>query len=251
MNIDKNTAIRFWMAYKAIEEDFVEIIKFIPFEKEGTQNEITNKDAYSFKFGDIIIRSCTKIDSLLKHLTKIGYIEFNDDERKNLLTTCQKKIQKNKMIKVEDYKRLYRENFMNPKIEIHLRKVDLIFWPFYEGNPINNTFPWWTIYNNLKHDFHNNIKKATLWNSLLSLGALFSITCSLPELKEFLFKNKVIWSPNFLHWIDYSIYTSQFPDSKINLFADSEIFGKELSINKNNLCRLWTQSQNIGGKLPD
>lgn len=241
--IDKNVAIRFWEAYKTIEEDFMEIIKFIPFEKEESQDEITNKDTYSFKLADIIIRSCTKIDSLLKYLTKAGYIEFEDDERKNALTDCQTRIQDNKMIKIDDYKRLYGKNLMDSKIEIHLRKVDLIFFPF-------SDFSWWTTYNRLKHDFHNNIKEATLWNAIKSLGALFSITCSITELREYLFKNKVLWSPNFLHWIDYCDYVGAFPNSKINLFADTDFFGKEVSRNENNIDWISVKNLIAGGELP-
>lgn len=72
-------ARRSWAAYKSIEEDLLRITEYIPLEtKQYT--------VFSFKLADIIIRSCTQIESLFKELIreKLLLEDMPIDEYQNL-----------------------------------------------------------------------------------------------------------------------------------------------------------------------
>lgn len=52
-------------------------------------------------------------------------------------------------------------------------------------NPFNQEAPnWWNVYNGLKHDKYDSLSKATLFEALISLGALFwTLDCCAKEIR--------------------------------------------------------------------
>lgn len=243
--------MRFWMAYKAIEEDFIEITKFIPLEKEEKKPktcDLAQKNIYSFKLADIIVRSCTKIDSLLKYLIKVRDISNFPTGKRSLVKKCKDKINGKiqRYVTINDYLNIFGDALMKDTHSIYLKKAGLEFKPFRKGF-INS---WWKAYNRLKHDFHDNLKEATLDNAVHSLGALFCITCLIPELRTSLVRNKIIWSPNFISYPHYEHYASMHPHSIINLFAETEIFEMEISVNVKNITTVWVPNLSAGVELP-
>jgi len=195
-----------WAAYKAIEEDMLRIAEYIPLETQ--QYEV-----YSFKLADIIFRSCSHIESLLKDV--IRNQDFSDHpnqqkikKSKEILEEAEESKKKKKWLTIDDYREIFADYLNLAPIEVTIRRNNDIKRPFEKfknPDPNHKTPTWWQAYNKLKHDFYSEVEEGNLENALLSLSALFVLNCKIPlhfKLEEhinYLVRNRVISSPNFIH----------------------------------------------------
>jgi len=220
-----------WAAYKAIEEDMMRVIEYIPLETR-------QYDVYSFKLTDIIIRSCSHIDSLFKDILRNR--DLSDHPNQQKITKVKESLTKNQMIKISDYIEIFAEYLNLAPVEVIIRRNNDRRRPFKEfENPSDKTPTWWRAYNDLKHDFYSNIDQGTLENALASLSALFVLNCQsawklkLQENMDYLVLNRVITSPNFVHTGDLLNYIKKDPTlEKYSLLAQTDLFEYWLSYNE-------------------
>lgn len=237
-----------WAAYKAIEEDMLRVAEYIPLETR-------QYDVYSFKLADIIMRSCSHIDSLLKDV--IRNQDLSDHPNQQKIAQCRSIIQnpKRRMVKFTDYIEIFSEYWNLDPIEVTIRRNDDIKRPFAEfenPDPQRKTPTWWRAYNALKHDFYSEVEKGTLENALLSLSALFILNCIIPlhfKLEEninYLLRNRVITSPNFIHADDLLEYFKEDPDlSNFSLLAETDLFRYWLKYNEKTIGEIFVRKLSV------
>ena len=215
-----------WAAYKSIEEDMMRVTEHVPLETR-------QYGAYSFKLTDIIIRSCSHIDSLFKDI--IRNQDFSGHPNQQKITECKGILgdRRGRMLTIADYIEIFAEYLNLAPIEVFIRRNYDQIKPFKEFENLNlgDKIPtWWRAYNDLKHDFYSNINQGTLKNALASLSALFVLNCKLPENISYLVLNRVITSPNFIHIEHLLRYIKD--DLKLgeySLLAETDLFRYWLS----------------------
>jgi hypothetical protein len=221
-----------WAAYKAIEEDMMRVIEYLPLETR-------QYNIYSFKLTDIIIRSCSHIDSLFKDILRNQ--DLSDHPNQQEVTTAREKLVKRKMLKIDDYIKIFADYLNLTSVKVTIRRNDepkKPFEKFENSNLGGRSSVWWKAYNSLKHDFYNekNVEKGNLGNALESLGALFVLNCKIPlhfKLEEninYLVSNRVITSPNFVQIGRLLKYIKEDPKlEKYSLVAATDLFEYWLS----------------------
>ena len=215
-----------WAAYKSIEEDMMRVSEHVPLETR-------QYDIYSFKLTDIIIRSCSHIDSLFKDIIRNQDLSSHPNQQK--ITECKKILEgrKGRILKITDYIKIFAGYLNLAPVEVVIRRNYDQIKPFkeFENPNLDNKIPtWWRAYNDLKHDFYTNIKQGTLKNALASLSALFVLNCKLPENINYLVLNRVITSPNFIHIGHLLKYIKENPKlEKYSLLAETDLFEYWLS----------------------
>jgi len=213
-----------WSAYKAIEEDMMRVIEYIPLETR-------QYDVYSFKLTDIIVRSCSHIDSLFKDILRNQDLSNYPNQQK--ITKAKESLAKGRMIKINDYIEIFAEYLNLAPVEVYIRRNYDSIKPFekFENPNLGDKIPtWWRVYNDLKHDFYSNINQGTIRNALASLSALFVLNCKLPENISYLVLNRVITSPNFVqigHLLKY--IKEDLKLEKYSLVAATDLFEYWLS----------------------
>jgi len=222
-----------WAAYKAIEEDMMRVIEYIPLETR-------QYDVYSFKLTDIIIRSCSHIDSLFKDILRNRDLSDHPNQQKITESKSILEGKKKGMLKIADYIEIFADYLNLAPVEVIIRRNNDRRRPFKEfENPGDKTPTWWRAYNDLKHDFYSNIDQGTLENALASLSALFVLNCQsawklrLQENINYLVLNRVITSPNFIHTGHLLNYIKKHPKlGQYNLLAQTDLFEYWLSYNE-------------------
>ncbi len=213
-----------WSAYKSIEEDMMRVTEHIPLETR-------QYSVYSFKLTDIIIRSCSHIDSLFKDIIRNQDLSSHPNQQK--VTECKRILEgrTRRTLTITDYIEIFAEYLKLALVELTIRRNNGQIKPFKEfKNPDDKTPTWWKAYNSLKHDFYSNINQGTLENALASLSALFVLNCKLPENINYLVLNRVITSPNFIHISHLLKYIKEDPKlEKYSLLAETDLFKYWLS----------------------
>lgn len=221
-----------WAAYRSIEEDMLKVIEDIPLETR-------QYSVYSFKLADIIVRSCSHIDSLFKDILRNQDLSSHPNQQKIKEAKDIIDGTKKGMLTITDYIEIFADYLNLAPVEIFVRRSYDQTKPFGElNNPnLSDKVPiWWRAYNDLKHDFYSEIKKGTLSNALLSLGALFVLNCQsawklrLRENINYLIVNKIIISPNFIHIGHLLKYVMENPKlDKYSFLAQTGLFEYWLS----------------------
>jgi len=235
-----------WAAYKAIEEDMLRVAEYIPLETR--QYEV-----YSFKLADIIMRSCSYIESLFKDV--IRNQDLSDHPDQEMIKDKKRK----RRLTIKDLIEIFCDYWSLAPIEVSIRRNNDQLKPFKEfKNPdLDDKIPtWWQAYNKLKHDFYKEVEKGTLENALLSLSALFVLNCKLPlhfNLEEninYLVTNGIITSPNFIHaghLLDYVKTCSTW--GEYNLLAETNLFQYWLSYNEETIGAIIGERVHVTDEL--
>jgi len=209
-----------WAAYKAIEEDMLRVAEYIPLETQ-------QYGVYSFKLADIILRSCSHIESLFKDV--IRNQDLSDHPDQEMIKDKKRK----RRLTIRDYIEIFSDYWNLAPVEITIRRNNDIKRPFEEfenPDPKRKTPTWWQAYNKLKHDFYSEIEKGTLENALTSLSALFALNCKLQENLNYLVLNRVITCPNFISIEGLSSYIKKYPKlDKYSLLVETDLFRYWLS----------------------
>lgn len=222
-----------WAAYKAIEEDMLRVAEYIPLETQ-------QYDVFSFKLADIILRSCSHIESLFKDVLRIQ--PLSDHKNQKEVTAAKEKLAKRKILKIDNYIKIFADYLNLAPVKVAIRRNGEEKNPFktFKEPKLDEKIPsWWTAYNKLKHDFYSEIERGNLGNALESLGALFVLNCKIPfhfKLEKdiyYLVANKVITSPNFINTDDLMDYiNNRVTSGKHNLLAETSLFQYWISYNE-------------------
>ena len=173
--------------YLQRESEFLEIIKYIPFETD-------HDEVWSLKLANLLLLIGSSIDSFLQsamnyclnqivkeknsNLSRLNYNYNEISYELNLLNMLHhggEKITNRKRVKrisMAEYMQFF-ENYYNLSNEtVYLLRNGTEVNPFYEWS--NQKSPeWWTVYVNLKHNKYKNKKSATLKTVSEALASLF------------------------------------------------------------------------------
>jgi len=144
-------------AYYILRDDLIKVFEYIePSEK--------NIDTYSQKLYEILLRSCTEIESLCKLVFKKNGVNLKKNE-KNIIRYSDL----NCPMKLSDY-----------EIKCYGYDIDFFkpFGAFSEQKRENRSPIWYKEYNDIKHNRFENFKSASLKNSIHALGGVFVILCA-------------------------------------------------------------------------
>ncbi|MGB5944270.1 MAG: hypothetical protein WBG71_15400 [Leeuwenhoekiella sp.] len=135
--------------YKSIEQDLTDCTRYVEFDSR-------NFDTYSIEFARIIMASSSEIDMVFKLICKSIDPDSNPQ---NILQYYP--------ILTSKYPRF-------TTIEMEVPKFNISFKPWENWNQDNSPV-WWRGYNKIKHERDLNFEKASLINTLNSVGALLSL----------------------------------------------------------------------------
>lgn len=147
-----------WDEYILLEENFLECLRYVPLFRE-------HFNVWSLNFGDLLIRTCSIIDSFFKramfsseldNADNITYYRTFDDRQININT--------HRLIFESFYGLSSKKIYENRKLNSYI--------PFSNWNS-NDSPDWWTAYNHVKHDRFKNKTEATLEVTINALSALF------------------------------------------------------------------------------
>ena len=160
--------------YLDLEKEMADFLSYVPLEKSHSEvyspklvkiilqvgPEILN--AFNLAIGNI--NPTAKIDEMF------GMSDLSNDLSALWTEEAELRSKKQSLSFKKYYAFLEKYGFNKPsKAEVQLReKNSLILTPFKEDFP-----NWWAVYNSLKHDKYNNLSSATLFTTLMCLGALF------------------------------------------------------------------------------
>jgi len=154
----------FWEYYLDLERQFANFLNYVPY-LDG------NEDVYSFRLANLILSIGAHIDSAFKEIYR--YPEFSRRYPQIL-----KKIETNKAT-IKDYLPISKEYCLferqvrfNP---LPKPAVILPFQDYKKSGKVLTTPSWWTVYNNVKHEFSLNFKQANLKNVRNALAGAFLI----------------------------------------------------------------------------
>lgn len=163
----------------------------------------TNNNTYGLAIRDLIIKSCTEVETHWKELMLL-----NDYKKTNLTT--------------KDYCKLME--FINFNYELKLNNYPSyeIIIPFLNWNSEKPTksLDWYNVYNELKHDRTNNLNKATLKSAINSVSAVFILVAIRNGFDNSSFSNnsinKVFYINNKIKASKWSLYGSPILSLKQN-----------------------------------
>jgi hypothetical protein len=224
-----------WAAYRSIEEDMLRVAEDIPLETR-------QYNVYSFKLADIIVRSCSHIDSLFKDILRNQDLSSHPNQQKIAESRAILTGKERGMLTIKDYIEIFADYLNLASVEVIIRRNGeqrSPFERFKEPKPDDKIPPWWDAYNALKHDFYSEVEEGNLGNALESLAALFVLNCKIPfnfKLEKdinYLVSNGAITSPNFIHKGQLLEYIQKDPElTKYSLVATTDLFEYWLSYNK-------------------
>jgi len=155
--------------YVIIEEDFINIIKYIPLERE-------NFKLVSPRFSDILIRCGVATEIFFREW--LNHFEFSN--RSDIL-----KLREKKRLNINDFYKVFIDRIKNS--QVYVRQLDEDIFPFVEWE--EHVVPdWWDSYNNIKHHKADKQKNATLESALNALAALFLLHCKQADTFRYLCK---------------------------------------------------------------
>jgi hypothetical protein len=178
-DLDKYSTLQ-W--YEDLEQQLLDFIRYVPYSPH-------NLNAHSPRLASIIVSACGLIDSILREITP-------DPSQ-----VAKQKSQRD--LDIVNYARLYAPRFGLPTL-----KSILLFTPpkylvpfgiwerFVSGRVPWTSFQspqWWSIHNDLKHNWIPNVKKAGLEIAVESLCALHQIISSVPEFARMMLRKG--WVP--------------------------------------------------------
>lgn len=159
----------FFQIYQSLEKELLGMTDYIHFSEN-------NLDVYSVKLANFILRANVESESLLKELFKrTEHYKGLTQKEKNLELENSTYTEVNEVYKLEK-----KTIYIASEIFYFQDKYSEPFIPFkYKKNGKDSH----KIYNSIKHDKVNNLKKADLETAINMLGTLFILnSCFFPEL---------------------------------------------------------------------
>jgi len=134
-----------WSYFLALEEDMRRLSRFVEFNER-------NYSTFSLEMAHLLLASSSEVDVVLKMLCS-GFSTNAKNET--------------------DYRATIPKNIPQfTSIQVEIKRFDIVLKPWQSWDS-NQTPPWWTAYNKVKHERDSYYEKANLENVLLAMGALF------------------------------------------------------------------------------
>lgn len=155
----EKTYLQVWDEYNSLEDEFKNIIKYIPLEEE-------HLDVWSLKLGDILIVLGSAIESFFKFAIKDSIFDS---------TAKIENIRRKKETNIKDYSKVFEDYYDLSKKYVYIRSMGKFIRPF-EQWAYNKPLEWWRAYQDVKHDRFVNKKEAKLKYVLEGIAGLFLLS---------------------------------------------------------------------------
>jgi hypothetical protein len=159
-----------WASYEPLEDDFIDFLSYVPWTPK-------HKEVWSPRLANLLVNIGSIIDSTFKSYLESPILNTAKDIEKIRIDQGKQTI--NAFQKV--YDAVY--SFSDRDIYLLSPEEKLIPWSNWQKQ---DTPPWWTAYNKVKHDRFKNITKANLENTLNALSGLFLVCAILKEIRPYL-----------------------------------------------------------------
>lgn len=209
-DFDKDLTLQ-W--YEHLEQQLLEFLRYVPYSPQ-------NLNAHSPLLANIVVSACSLLDSILRQISS------------DPVTTGSKQVRR-KDLAIGDYARLYASRFGLPAFRSILLLtppkylVPFAHWErFVSGRVPWSSFqppPWWSIHNDLKHDWIPNVKKACLEVAVDSLCALHQIITLVPDFASSVLRREWVRGPKSSPETTIQILEGQIK-SKAPLFVETQLF---------------------------
>lgn len=170
-----------WTVYNDVEKELMGFLDYVPPAPEHNK-------VYSFKLLRLLLQIGGYVDTAFKEMA--FYSEFNGDVN---CIKIREKATKGRTVSIN----LFREAF-EPIYDLSKKTVYVRSLEFFEDLPIvvdgfnpfaqfgdGKTPEWWKAYNEVKHNWLKNLKRANLGNALRGLGGAFLLNVvHVPSLLE-------------------------------------------------------------------
>jgi hypothetical protein len=214
----------YYISYKISEQAFKkDILQLNNLLKEldclfhAVEPHESNKNTYGLAFRDLIIKSCTEVETHWKEL-----MNLNNYKKSNLNT--------------KDYCKLMEFINFGQELKLYNYPSYELITPFLNWNPEKPTksLDWYNVYNELKHDRTNNLNKATLKAAIDSVSAVFILVAIRNHFDNSNLKNqsieKVFTFNNKIKSSKWSFYGSPILSLKQNYIHYFNGFSKILVV---------------------
>lgn len=199
-----------WHTFCGLEEDFIGVTRYVALAPE-------NRATWSEKIAQLLLLTGAAVDSV-----------FNEIRKSSLLpqTTEVIDLAGSSEPNITDYRRVYEPIFQLSSVEVlvsHGLTNYGTIKPF-EAFAGNQSPGWWTAYNEVKHEFFQNVQKGTLDNLVRALGGLFVLNILHKDSQQYLIRNSLIWGGNFdrriVYWRDYENVWEHMKNSHVGVHGN-------------------------------
>ncbi len=206
-----------WQSYLNAEKEIEDFLRYVPWVS-------MHREVYSEKLATILIDVGSQIDSILRQF-------INSDWLDGFQGIDEIRRKKKNNLNITDFQKVYVEILELTEKEIGFCFVlpnfnrEKALKPWESAHPDGGRIEWWDAYNKVKHNRFEHSKCATLENTIMALGALFTLCVSITEIIEFLLYQGVIKSDLSRESLLYSLEDeSMIIQNWIDVVAKTRIF---------------------------
>jgi hypothetical protein len=172
-----------WHTYLGLERDLIETTRYVALAPE-------NSATWSTKIAQLLQLVGGSVDSVFNEMRKSSFLPQTEP-----VTKLRDKAEPN----IADYREVYEPIFLLSGVEVqahHGLTNYGVIKPF-EAFLRKSSPDWWGAYNEVKHEFFENVRKGTLNNLIHALGGLFVLNVLHKESQRYLLRMGTIQMGKF------------------------------------------------------
>jgi len=178
-----------WHTYLNLERDLIDVTRYVALDKN-------HGGVWSERIAQLLLLTGSTVDSFFSEMRMSPCL----DQFESVIDLRQKP-----EAYIGDYRRVYEPIYQLSGVELAVRYGLSEYGairPFLSFACYNNP-EWWIDYNDVKHEFFQNMHKGTLDNLVHALGALFALNVLHMDSKEYLANIGLIRMGNLDTKLDY------------------------------------------------
>lgn len=192
-----------WHHCLLLEDEMIQFLKYVPVDSSMPKENLAIS---SPKLVDIFSKTCFLLEAAFKSISKDPtdrVIKFIKESNSSLLTNLlhgQNQKGKNRKLDVFDFLCFYEQYCSLSKLNLRIKYFGnisdawinnmTIFYPYMEmelkGQSVEKPPSWWTVYNDVKHNFYSYSKLLRLDTALEALSGLIAFTAVVPQMRRLL-----------------------------------------------------------------
>jgi hypothetical protein len=192
-----------WHRYESLEDEFLDVTKYFPFEKN-------HKAIWSEFFSDFLTKIGNSVDSFFRNMLKDKAFDTYPH------VSAMKKRKKDINYFRDFFEPIYELSGAEVDIAYGLTFYDTKYRPFEEFG--KKKIPaWWNSYNHVKHTWFDCIEEATLENVVGALAGLFILNVLHLESREYLVKYQDVIVGDYMRGIPISLLEKAMKASTLGI----------------------------------
>jgi hypothetical protein len=199
-----------WHTFLGLENDLIDITRYVAL-------TLDNSSTWSEKIAQLLLLTGSTVDSVFYEMRSSSLLP----QTAQVLELARKN-----QPSIDDYREVYEPLFQLSNVEVEARHglADYGTIKPFEGFSKNESPVWWRAYNEVKHEFFQNIWKGTLHHLVLAPGGLFVLNVLHKDSQQYLLKKGLIqmgdFDKRFVYWHDYMRGWDALKNSFIGLHGD-------------------------------